>query len=133
MDNIRGKWWISTVSLRTGLEAWVIVSLTHPPFVGLLRKRDWPEYWKRGFQNSLYEANESMSHKRWTAVNGLRTSLWDWDIHSPSSWEWVLLISLSWVLLQILCSVEGGWFTQSHTPTLGATYIQRLVHVAQKA
>lgn len=64
----------------------------------------------------------------WTEVDGPKTSLSDWDSLSPSSWEWVLLIPLSWVLVQILFVVGESWFTQSHIPTLGASYIQSLAH-----
>lgn len=49
-----------------GEQVWgtVIVGLTNLPLTGLFSKRDWPEYWRRCFQNFLYKANESMRHKR---------------------------------------------------------------------
>ena len=49
----------------------VIVGLTSLPLIGLFSKKDWPEYWRRCFQNFLYKANESMSHKRQTEVDAL--------------------------------------------------------------
>ena len=39
--------------------------------VGLFRKTDCPEYWRKYFQDFLYEANELMNHKTWTEVDAL--------------------------------------------------------------
>ena len=39
--------------------------------VGLFRKTDWPEYWRKYFQDFLYEANELINHKTWTEVDAL--------------------------------------------------------------
>ena len=65
MDKQEANKKISDVALRAGLEVYLIT------LVGLFRKKAWPEYWRKYFQDFLYEANELMNHKAWTEVDVL--------------------------------------------------------------
>jgi len=65
MDKQEADKKISDVALRTGLEVYLI------NLVDLFRKIAWPEYWRKYFQDFLYEANELMNHKTWTEVDAL--------------------------------------------------------------